>query len=94
MIGGQPFTIRGVIAQEPGRRVGAFSFGSRVLVDYDDLRATGLLAFGSRASYQILLRVREAGGGVDWRATSAATSATASSRRAPTGRPRTTSART
>jgi putative ABC transport system permease protein len=59
IIGGQPFTIRGVIAQEPGRRVGAFSFGSRVLVDYDDLRATELLAFGSRASYQILLRVRE-----------------------------------
>ena len=59
IIGGQPFTIRGVIAQEPGRRVGAFSFGSRVLIDYDDLRATELLAFGSRASYQILLRVRE-----------------------------------
>ena len=30
-----------------------------MLIDYDDLRATGLLAFGSRASYQILLRVRE-----------------------------------
>ena len=59
LIGGQPFTIRGVITQEPGRRVGAFSFGSRVLVDYEDLRATGLLSFGSRASYQILLRVRE-----------------------------------
>ena len=59
IIGGQPFTIRGVINQEPGRRVGAFSFGSRVLIDYDDLRATELLAFGSRASYQILLRVRE-----------------------------------
>ena len=59
IIGGQPFTIRGVIAEEPGRRVGAFSFGSRVLVDYDDLRATGLLTFGSRASYQVLLRVRE-----------------------------------
>ena len=59
IIGGQPFTIRGVIAQEPGRRVGAFTFGSRVLIDYDDLRATELLAFGSRASYQILLRVRE-----------------------------------
>ena len=59
IIGGQPFAIRGVIAQEPGRRVGAFSFGSRVLIDYDDLRATELLAFGSRASYQILLRVRE-----------------------------------
>ncbi|MGH9372560.1 MAG: ABC transporter permease, partial [Vicinamibacterales bacterium] len=59
IIGGQPFTIRGVIAQEPGRRAGVFSFGSRVLVDYDDLRATGLLTFGSRASYQILLRVRD-----------------------------------
>ncbi len=59
IIGGQPFTIRGVISQEPGRRVGAFSFGSRVLIDYDDLRATELLALGSRASYQILLRVRE-----------------------------------
>ena len=59
VIAGQPFTVRGVIAQEPGRRIGAFSFGSRVLVDYEDLRATGLLTFGSRASYQILLRVRE-----------------------------------
>jgi putative ABC transport system permease protein len=59
VVGGHTFTVRGVISQEPGRRVGAFSFGSRVLVDYDDLRATGLLTFGSRASYQILLRVRE-----------------------------------
>lgn len=59
VIGGQPFTVRGVITREPGRRVGAFSFGSRVLVDYDDLRATGLLTFGSRANYQILLRVRD-----------------------------------
>ena len=59
IIGGQSFTVRGAITQEPGRRVGAFSFGSRVLVDYDDLRGTGLLTFGSRASYQILLRVRD-----------------------------------
>jgi putative ABC transport system permease protein len=59
VIGGQPFTVRGVIEQEPGRRVGAFSFGSRVLVDYDDLRSTGLLTFGSRASYQIQLRVKD-----------------------------------
>ncbi len=59
VIGGQPFTVRGVIVKEPGRRVGAFSFGSRVLVDYEDLKATGLLTFGSRASYQVMLRVRE-----------------------------------
>ena len=61
LIGGQPFTIRGVIAQEPGRSVGAFSLGSRVLVDYDDLKKTGLLAFGSRANYRILLKMDERG---------------------------------
>ena len=59
VVGGQLFTVRGAIAQEPGRRVGAFSFGSRVLVDHQDLLGTGLLTFGSRASYQIMLRVRE-----------------------------------
>ena len=94
LIGGQPFTIRGVIAQEPGRRVGAFSFGSRVLVDYDDLRATGLLAFGSRASYQILLRVQRRGGRPADARPPARLRATGSSTRARTGRPRTRSART
>ena len=59
MIGGEPFTIRGVIEQEPGRRVGGFSFGSRVLVDLADLRQTGLLAFGSRATYYIHLKVAD-----------------------------------
>jgi putative ABC transport system permease protein len=61
MIGGQPFTIRGVISKEPGRRAGAFSLGSRVMVDYDDLKRTGLLSFGSRANEQVLLRVANAG---------------------------------
>jgi putative ABC transport system permease protein len=60
MIGGKPFTIRGVISKEPGRRAGAFSLGSRVMVDYDDLKATGLLSFGSRANEQVLLRVEDA----------------------------------
>jgi putative ABC transport system permease protein len=61
LVGGRPFTIRGVIEQEPGRRVGGFSLGSRILVDLADLRQTGLLVFGSRASYQVLLKVRDAG---------------------------------
>ena len=61
LIAGQPFTIRGVIAQEPGRRIGAFSFGARVIVDMADFRQTGLLGFGSRASYQLLFKVREDG---------------------------------
>ena len=61
MIGSQPFTIRGVIAQEPGRRIGAFSFGARVIIDLADLHQAGLLGFGSRANYQRLLKVREDG---------------------------------
>ena len=61
LIGGQPFTIRAVLSKEPGRRAGAFTLGSRVFVDYDDLQRSGLLAFGSRASYQILLRVEPSG---------------------------------
>ena len=56
-IGTQPFEIRGVITAEPGRRLGAFTLGPRVIIDQADLAGTGLLAFGSRASYQQLLRV-------------------------------------
>ncbi len=57
MIGKHEFTVRGVIEAEPGRRLGAFSLGPRVFVDLADLRQTGLLGFGSRASYQRLLKV-------------------------------------
>jgi putative ABC transport system permease protein len=56
-IGSQRFTIRGVILSEPGRRLGAFSIGPRVFVDFADLGKTGLLGFGSRASMQRLLKV-------------------------------------
>ena len=58
-IGTQTFEIRGVITAEPGRRLGAFTLGPRVMIDRADLDATGLLQFGSRASYQQLLRVPE-----------------------------------
>ena len=60
IIGDGTFEIRGVILREPGGQLGAFSFGPRVLVDYDDLQATGLLAFGTRAERQLLVRVPEA----------------------------------
>lgn len=55
-IGSQTFEIRGVITTEPGRRIGAFTLGPRVIIDRADLPATGLLAFGSRMSHQQLLR--------------------------------------
>jgi putative ABC transport system permease protein len=57
LIGSHRFTIRGVIEAEPGRRLGAFTFGSRVFVDLADLRRTGLLTFGTRANYQQLVKV-------------------------------------
>jgi putative ABC transport system permease protein len=57
LIGNVPFEIRGVIASEPGRRLGAFSLGPRVIIDYAALNETGLLSFGSRASHQLLLEV-------------------------------------
>jgi putative ABC transport system permease protein len=56
-IGQAPFTIRGTLANEPGRRIGGFSLGPRVLVDYADLPSTGLLGFGSRADRRLHVAV-------------------------------------
>ena len=56
-IGTQAFQIRGVIASEPGRNLGSFSLGPRVIIDYADLASTGLLSFGTRSSHQLLLKV-------------------------------------
>jgi putative ABC transport system permease protein len=58
-IGKANFTIRGVITDEPGRRVGNFSLGPRVLIDSADLPAAGLLSFGSRARHVLLVRVAD-----------------------------------
>ena len=57
VIGTETFTIRGIIANEPGRRLSAFSFGPRVIIAYDALQRSGLLTVGSRARYQLLLRM-------------------------------------
>jgi len=59
VIGQTTFAIRGVITNEPGRRIGGFSLGPRVLIDYADLESTGLLSFGSRARRMVLVRVPE-----------------------------------
>ena len=56
-IGEVEFTIRDVILTEPGRRLGGFSFGPRVLVSFDAVEETGLLTVASRANRQLLLRV-------------------------------------
>jgi ABC-type lipoprotein release transport system permease subunit len=54
---GQPFTIRGVVTRDRMQRSGGFAFGPRVYVDLADLRTLPLLGFGSRATYQTLVRV-------------------------------------
>ncbi len=59
-IGGQAYTVRDVIAKEPGQRLGIFRFGPRVLVDYDDFTKSELFGVGGRVRYQILLRTDEA----------------------------------
>jgi putative ABC transport system permease protein len=59
VIGRATFEIRGVVKAEPGRRVGEFSIGPRVLIDSADLPSTGLLQFGSRARRVLLVRVPE-----------------------------------
>jgi putative ABC transport system permease protein len=59
VIGNRRFTIRGVLDSEPGRRTGGFSLGPRVLIDRQALLDAGLLSFGSRANYQVMLRVDE-----------------------------------
>src|SRR6185436_17794905 len=58
-IGQTPFTIRGTLANEPGRRIGGFSLGPRVLIDYANLESTGLLGFGSRADRRLHIRAPE-----------------------------------
>jgi len=56
-IGQAPFTIRGVIVSEPGRRVGGFTLGPRVIIDYADLPSTGIISFGSRADRRLHAKV-------------------------------------
>ncbi len=59
LIGDETFTIRDAIVTEPGRQLGGFSLGPRVLVAHDALAETGLIEFGSRVERQMLLRVQE-----------------------------------
>ena len=59
-LGGREFTIRGVVAQDRIQRGGGgFAFGPRLYVGLDDLKAMGLLGFGSSAMYQVCLRIDE-----------------------------------
>jgi putative ABC transport system permease protein len=56
-IGRAEFTIRGVLTSEPGRGLGEFSLGPRILIDRADLDATGLVTTGSRVRRVLLVKV-------------------------------------
>lgn len=56
VIGQATFTIRGVIVREAGR-MGGFSLGPRVLIDFEAIPSTGLLSVGSRARRLIMAKV-------------------------------------
>ncbi|HEX5070118.1 MAG TPA: FtsX-like permease family protein [Vicinamibacterales bacterium] len=59
-LGGQRFTIRGVVTKDRIDNGGqAFAFGPRVYLALADLRAIGLLGFGSSANYRTFLKVDE-----------------------------------
>jgi putative ABC transport system permease protein len=60
-IGDSDFTVRGVVESEPGSGMNAFSFGPRVIVDYDAAVAAGVKKWGSRARYRALFKTREGG---------------------------------
>lgn len=60
-LGGQTFAVTATLTQEPDRGINFFSLAPRLMMDADDLAATGLLQFGSRVSYRLLL----AGGAAD-----------------------------
>jgi putative ABC transport system permease protein len=56
-IGGELFTIAGVVTAEPDRMGASFAFGPRVLLSLAALERTGLAGLGSRVRYQVLVRL-------------------------------------
>lgn len=60
-IGGQEFTIAGVVTSEPDRMTGTLNVGPRVMITREGLDRTGLIETGSRASERFLFRLPPSG---------------------------------
>lgn len=54
-LGSKSLRISGVIANEPDRGSAFVNFAPRVMLAMDDLAATGLVQYGSRVTYRLLL---------------------------------------
>ncbi len=61
ILAGTPFVIRDVLTREKVQQSGGIAFGPRVYIDLAALRALPVLGFGSRATYQRLFKVGDAG---------------------------------
>jgi putative ABC transport system permease protein len=57
VIAGQAFTIRDVLAAESAQRRGGISFGPRLYVSLDDMRALPVFGLGSRVTYSQMFAV-------------------------------------
>ncbi len=54
-LGEKLFLVSAILEQEPSRGGDMFGFAPRIMLHADDLVATGLIQFGSRVKYQLLL---------------------------------------
>ncbi|HTH43611.1 MAG TPA: FtsX-like permease family protein [Oxalicibacterium sp.] len=54
-LGSKRFVIAGVITAEPDRGAGFMNFAPRVMLAASDLAATGLIQYGSRVAYRLLI---------------------------------------
>ena len=68
VVGTAPFTIRGVVETEPDRAASLVRLGPRVFLSPQSLERTGLLAFGSRIRYRVLVGLPPGVGAGDTRA--------------------------
>lgn len=56
-LGRLDFVVAGLLRDEPGLGAGPFSLGPRVLVGLPQLKASGLIGWGSRVDHEILIRL-------------------------------------
>ena len=66
IIGVATFEVRAAVLKEPDRVASVFSFGPRVLVSEDALRATGLIQPGSQAHYHYRIALPSGVAAADW----------------------------
>ncbi len=54
-LGSRHFAVAAILTQEPDRGINFFSLAPRLMMHVDDVPATGLIQFGSRVTYRLLL---------------------------------------